>query len=242
MKLTGNTILISGGTAGIGLKLAEAMLELENNVIVLGRNQKKLLELKKQGFEIISCDMSLQHEIEEASVQIQNQYPRLNMLFNNAGIQYNYDFTEHVIPLDRISQEIQVNVTGQIILTQLLIPLLTNNKNSYIINTTSGLGAFPKYDGLVYSSGKAAMRNFTTGLRYSLKKKSIRVLEFIPPVTDTAMTRKRDEQKMPVEKLIRQIIPQLRKDKNILTIPGMRVFLWIAFFFPSLANKILSKS
>lgn len=242
MKLTKNTILITGGTSSIGLTLANALLELDNQVILLGRNKPKLAELNKMGFEIVACDMNQQHEIEEASIFIQNQYPQLNMLFNNAGVQYNYDFTENVIPLDKITHEINVNVTGQMILTQLLIPLIANNSNAYIINTTSGLGGFPKSDGLVYSASKAAMRNFTMGLRYSLKKKSIRVLELIPPVTDTGMTEERDEQKMPVEKLIKQIIPQLRKDKKILTVPSMRIFLWIAFFFPSLANKILSKS
>jgi len=127
------------------------------------------------------------------------------------------------------------------IVTQLLIPLLTTNNSAYIINTTSGLGAFPKSDGLVYSASKAAMRNFTMGLRYSLKKKAIRVLEFIPPVTDTGMTADRKEQKMPVESLIQHIIPQLRKDKKTLTTLNMRIFLWMAFFFPTIANKILSK-
>jgi short-subunit dehydrogenase involved in D-alanine esterification of teichoic acids len=242
MKLTGNTVLITGGTSGIGLALAKALLELDNQVILMGRNKKKLKDLKKLGFEVVTCDLNQQQEIEEASIYIQNNYPQLNMLFNNAGVQYNYDFTENVIPLDKITHEINVNVSGQMILTQLLIPLIANNNNAYIINTTSGLGGFPKSDALVYSASKAAMRNFTLGLRYSLKQRSIRVLEFIPPVTDTGMTAERDENKMPVEKLISHIIPQLRRDKKILTIPSMRVFLWIAFYFPSLANKILSKS
>ena len=242
MKLSGNTILITGGTSGIGLALAKALLELDNCVILLGRNKAKLAALQDIGFETVTCDMNRQHEIEEASVLIQNRYPQLNMLFNNAGVQYNYDFTENVIPLDKITHEINVNVTGQIILTQLLIPLIVNNGNAYIINTTSGLGGFPKSDGLVYSASKAAMRNFTVGLRYSLKNKSISVLEFIPPVTDTGMTKERDEKKMPVEKLIKRIIPQIRKDKKTLTIPGMRLFLWIAFYFPTLANKIISKT
>ena len=110
------------------------------------------------------------------------------MLFNNAGIQHNYDFANIVIPINKISEEININVTGQLILTQLLIPFLGNAQKVVIINTTSGLGAFPKMDALVYSASKAAMRSFTTGLRYSLKNTGIRILEFIPPVTDTLMT------------------------------------------------------
>lgn len=240
MNLSNNTILISGGTSGIGWALGQALLKLNNTVILMGRNQQKLNEAHQAGFETISCDLSQQQEIEEASVTIQNKYPHLNMLFNNAGVQHNYDFTDSVTPIHKIAQEINVNVTGQIILTQLLIPLLDHNQNAFIINTTSGLGAFPKSDGLVYSASKAAMRNFTVGLRYNLKKNGICVLEFMPPVTDTNMTAGRDEQKMSADELVKHIIPQLRKEKKILTIPKMRLFLWIAFFFPFLAHKILS--
>jgi len=141
--------------------------------------------------------------------------------------------------LNRISPI--TNVTGQLILTRLMIPLLSNAEKSIIVNTTSGLGAFPKDDGLVYSAGKAAMRNFTAGLRYALKGSNIKVLEFIPPVTDTAMTEDRDVQKMSAKKLVERILPQLQQEKKILTVPKMKFFLWIAFLFPSLAHKILSK-
>lgn len=241
MKLTDNTILITGGTSGIGLTLGKELLQLGNTVILLGRDKEKLAEAKKQGFKIIACDLVKQEEIENAALLIQNKYQHINMLFNNAGVQFNYDFTENVIPLEKIAQEVNINVTGQFILTQLLIPLLSNNENPFIINTTSGLGAFPKDDGLVYSATKSAMRNFTVGLRYALKNTSIKVLEFIPPVTDTAMTKGRNEAKMSSAELVKQIIPQLQKERKILTVRKMRMFLWIAFLFPGLAHKILSK-
>jgi uncharacterized oxidoreductase len=242
MELTKNTILITGGTAGIGLTLGKTLMNLGNTVILLGRNKEKLAEAEKKGFMTIACDLCNQDEIENAALHIQNHFPQINMLFNNAGVQYNYDFKDHVIPLDKIAKEIETNLIGQLILTQLLIPILSNAKISIIVNTTSGLGAFPKVDGLVYSASKAAMRSFTTGLRYSLKETSICVLEFIPPVTDTGMTRERDEKKMSSEELVKRILPQLRKERKILTIPKMRMFLWIAFLFPTLAHKIVSKS
>ncbi|MEZ5083790.1 MAG: SDR family NAD(P)-dependent oxidoreductase [Bacteroidales bacterium] len=126
-------------------------------------------------------------------------------------------------------------------MTQLLIPQLNNSQKSLIVNTTSGLGAFPKEDGLVYSASKAAMRNFTIGLRYSLKNTPINVLEFIPPVTDTGMTDGRTESKMSAKELVERIIPQLEKERKILTVSKMRIFLLIAFLFPPLAYKILSR-
>ena len=211
MKLTKNTILITGGTSGIGLTLGRALLKHNNTVILLGRDKTKLAEVEKEGFEAIACDLSKQEEIENAALSIQNHFPQINMLFNTAGVQYNYDFACSVIPINKISQEININVTGQLILTQLLIPFLANAQKAVIVNTTSSLGAFPKVDGLVYSASKAAMRNFTTGLRYSLKNTSIRVLEFIPPVTETEMTKGRNEQKISTGKLVNTILPQLQK-------------------------------
>lgn len=240
MQLTNNTILITGGTSGIGYELGKALLERHNKIILLGRNQEKLQAAAVEGFYTIQCDLSNQGEIEQAVVQIQNEFPDINILVNNAGVQYNYAFAETILPLKKIREELEVNLTGQVILTQLLVPLLSTAKKALIINTTSGLGAFPKSEGLVYSASKAAMRNFTKGLRYALKKTSIKVLEFIPPVTATNMTSGREEKKMPVNKLIDYILPQIEKEKKIVTVPQIRLFLWIAFLFPGVANRIVS--
>ncbi len=241
MELTNNTILITGGTSGIGRSLGNALLEKGNTVILLGRNKSILAQAEEEGFKTVICDLTNQEDVENAVMQIQHQYPEINMLFNNAGVQYNYDFKDGIIPIQKIADEINTNLTGQIVLTQMLIPLLSNAPKAWIVNTTSGLGAFPKDDGIVYSASKAAMRNFNKGLRYSLKSTSIKVLEFIPPVTATEMTASREETKLPVEDLIKQVLPQLERERTILTVPKMRLFLLIAFLVPSLAHKILSK-
>ncbi len=241
MELSGNKILITGGTSGIGYELGKVLLKRGNEVILLGRNESKLKNAREQGFFTLPCDLSKTEEIEKAVVQIQNQHSDLNMLFNNAGVQYNYLYCEEAVAPERIDQEVRVNLVGQLILTQQLLPLLRNADKAYIINTTSGLGAFPKSDGLVYSASKAGMRNFTKGLQYALKDTSVKVFEFIPPVTDTGMTNGRDEKKMDAEKLVRMALKQLEKERKIITVPIMRVFLMIAFLFPALADRILSK-
>jgi len=240
MQLSNNTILITGGTSGIGLTLGRALLKLNNVVLILGRDKDRLLAAEKEGFEVVSCDLGSQQDIELAALYIRNHFPKVNMLFNNAGVQFNYDFTEGIIPLRKITDEININLTGQLMLTHLLIPLLSNADRSVIVNTTSGLGAFPKNDGLIYSASKAAMRNFTVGLRYRLKDFGINVLEFIPPVTDTGMTKNRNGHKMAKEKLVQYILPQLQREQKILTTRKIRFFLWVAFLFPSLAHKLLS--
>lgn len=241
MKLSENKVLITGGTSGIGLELAKAFKERGNKVIVLGRDQAKLEAAENLGFQTIQCDLEKQDSIEQAVNFIENNHPDLNVLINNAGVQFNYLFTEAITPFERIRKEIQINLTGQVILTQMLLPLLRTKPEACIINSTSGLAYFAKPDGIVYSASKAGMANFTTGLRYALKGSSVSVMEFIPPVTATPMTAGRDEAKMSPEALVAQIMPQIEKGRKVLTISKLRLFRWIAFLAPNLAFKILTK-
>lgn len=233
--------MITGGTSGIGLELGKALLERHNTVVLLGSDEKKLKALSQAGFRTIQCDLRDPETIDRAAVRVQNEYPDLNILFNNAGVQFNYRLHEDTVPYERIADEVSINLTGQLRLTQLLLPILLNAEKAFIVNTTSGLGAFPKADGLVYSASKAAMRNFTIGLRYALKDDPVKVLEFIPPVTDTAMTDGRAGVKMSADELVDRTLPQLQKERTILTVPKMRLFLWIAFLWPALANKLLNR-
>lgn len=241
MELSNNVILITGGTSGIGLALAKELLNLNNTVIILGRKAEKLKALQAIGFETVICDFKHTETIKKAAEYINNTFPSLNMLFNNAGIQYNYLFTETWVTHGMITEEITVNFTSQVLLTQLLLPTLKTQNKAYIINTTSGLGAFPKSDGLIYSASKAAMRNFTVGLRYALKNTSVKAIDFIPPVTKTNMTKGREEALLAPEFLIQGILPQLKRGANIVTVFKMRLFLWIAFLFPNLAYKVINK-
>ena len=171
-------------------------------------------------------------------MEVEQKYPELDVLVNNAGIQYNYNLLEASDIHQKIQNEINTNLTGTIQLTQLLLPILST-KPSVIVNVTSGLGAVPKTDGLIYSVSKAGLRNFTLGLRKSLNNNAIKVLEIIPPVTNTNMTSGRDEQKMSVEELVRIIIKQWQQGK-ILIAPGkIKLFLLINRFLPVLANRII---
>jgi uncharacterized oxidoreductase len=242
MQLRKKTILITGGTSGIGYALAQELLKRDNTIILLGRNECMLTEAQAKGFKTIKCDLQKQQDIENAAMYIQQNHPVLDVLFNNAGIQENYHFTESVIPLEKIRREIEINLSSQVILTHLLLPQLSASNEALIVNSTSALGAYPKNDGLVYSVSKAGLRNFTVGLRDTVKGLPIEIIEFIPPVTDTHMTASRNETKMSPIQLVQTVIPQLEKGRTIATIPSVRIFLWIAFLFPRLASKILSKS
>ena len=98
MKISGNTVLITGGATGIGYALAEAFLNAGNEVIICGRREKRLLEAQKNhpDLHIKVCDVTEEAErgtlVEWAFAHFSN----LNILVNNAGVQRDIDFTKGI--------------------------------------------------------------------------------------------------------------------------------------------------
>ncbi len=237
MTIQNQSILITGGTSGIGKALALSLKD-NNKVIVTGRSIERLEEAQKNGLIPIKADLTSREDLDKLVMTIEQQYPELNVLINNAGIQFNYHMLEETDTLQRIHNEIQINLTGTIQLTQLLLPVLCA-KPSQILNVSSGLGAVPKTDGIVYSASKAGLRNFTRGLRKILKDQPVTVIEVIPPVTDTHMTSSREEDKMPVEELIAIIIKQWSKGKQLIAPRKIKLLLGINRWWPGLADRII---
>lgn len=237
MTIQNQTILITGGTSCIGKALA-LVLNKHNKVIVTGRSLERLEDMRKSGLSPIAADLCKREDLDKLVLTIEQQYPQLNILINNAGIQYNYHLLEEPDPLQRIQQEIQINLTGTIQLTQRLLPILCT-KPSQIINVSSALGIVPKKDGIVYSASKAGLRNFTKGLRKILKEQPVKVIEIIPPVTDTRMTAERDEKKMSPEELAALIIKQWSRGHSLITSSKIRLLLAINRAWPGLADRII---
>jgi uncharacterized oxidoreductase len=237
MDIQNQTILITGGTSGIGKALALSLKE-KNTVIVTGRSEARLEEARKNGLITIQADLTKREDLDQLVMTIEQQYPQLNVLINNAGIQYNYHMLRESDTFQRIQQEIQVNLTGTIQLTQLLLPVLCS-KPSQILNVSSALGVVPKSDGIVYSASKAGLRNFTRGLRKILKEQPVQVIEVIPPVTDTRMTAGRDEEKMPVEELVLLILKQWSKGKTLIAPGKIKLLMTINRWWPSLADSFI---
>ena len=237
MAIENQTILITGGTSGIGRGLA---LELSkgNRVIVTGRNKERLVRAESEGMVAMYCDLNDKASIEHLVLEIEQSYPGLNTLINNAGIQYNYDLLAEPNLFEKIHIEISTNLVGAIQLTHLLLPILST-KTSTILNVTSGLATVPKSDGLIYSASKAGLHNFTLGLRKVLKHHPIRVIEVIPLVTATPMTSTRTEQKMEVEELVQLVLKQWRNGRLCIAPTQIKLLLWINRFFPTLANLIV---
>ncbi|MBZ5523443.1 MAG: SDR family NAD(P)-dependent oxidoreductase [Acidobacteriia bacterium] len=186
MQLSSNTVLITGGASGIGLALAERFLKAGSKVIICGRREDKLQEAKARHpeFTMLVCDVGTAADRIALSQWATSEFPGLNVLVNNAGIQRRIQF-----PLgedwNATRQEIAINLEAPIHLASLFIPHLQKQQRPAIINVTSGLSFVPLATVPVYCSTKAALHSFTLSLRHQLSKTPIQVIEIAPPAVNT---------------------------------------------------------
>ncbi|WP_378952313.1 SDR family oxidoreductase [Pelosinus sp. sgz500959] len=187
MNMTDNTILITGGASGIGLALAERFLQRGNEVIICGRREDKLQEAKEKfpQLHIRVCDVAKECDRKSLVVWALHEFPKLNILVNNAGIQQRVNLLEATADWNYYHQEISANQEAPIHLSMLLIPHLMRKKEAVIVNVTSGLAFVPPAWVPIYGATKAAMHSFTVSLRLQVEKSNINVVEVLPPAVNT---------------------------------------------------------
>ncbi|MEO1053182.1 MAG: SDR family NAD(P)-dependent oxidoreductase [Bacteroidota bacterium] len=242
MNLTNHKILITGGSSGIGLAMARRLKALGNHIIITGRNRAKLEEAgQKYDLDIFQCDLAENEDILALVKATKNQHPDLNILINNAGIQYNYSFEEGV-PFEMIDHEIGVNLNAALKLCSAFIPILSGKQESAIVNVSSGLGISPKRSAPVYCATKAGLHIFSKALRYQLESTSIKVFEVIPPLVDTPMTVGRGKDKISPEDLVEEFISGLEKNRYEMNIGKVKLLKMMHRISPAIADSILKNN
>jgi uncharacterized oxidoreductase len=188
MQTTKNTILITGGTSGIGLAFAKEFVQLENRVIICGRRENRLETIKEKLPDIIIkvCDITNASEREALAHWVLQNHPDVNVLINNAGIQLKTDLT-HQIDLDKVRAEVETNFVAPVHLTSLFAQHFTEKDEAAIINISSGLAFTPMAVVSVYCASKAALHSITLSLRHQLRNTSVKVFEIAPPAVDTEL-------------------------------------------------------
>ncbi|MET0281141.1 MAG: SDR family NAD(P)-dependent oxidoreductase [Steroidobacteraceae bacterium] len=226
MNLTGNTILITGGTSGIGRALAEALHQRGNQVIIAGRRQALLDEITAAhpGMRGLQLDVTEATSIDAFAVAVREQFPRLNVLFNNAGITRVEDLTaEHPDPA--VSQSIiDTNIVSVLRLTTALLPLLRRQPQATVITTSSGLAFVPRADYATYCASKAFLHSWLQSLRFQLRASSVEVLELTPPYVQTELggaSQALDPDAMPLAEFITEVMRILGSG----TVPGGEVLV-----------------
>jgi len=219
MHLNGNTVLITGGTSGIGLAFAQKFLESGSKVIITGRRKERLQNIENDlpGIITVQSDVADDRQRENLAKWVFKNHPQTNILINNAGIQLLTDLKKPV-DLTRIRQQTETNFVAPIHLTSLFSDHLASHANAAIVNISSGLAFVPIAFMPVYCATKAAIHSLTLSLRHQLRNTTVKVFEIIPPSVDTELGSDRREDKsqshggMPVTEFIEQAMYAIESD------------------------------
>lgn len=243
MILTNNTILVTGGSSGIGLAFAEKFLEMGNRVLVCGRNPKNLEQVARQhpGMATLCCDLTDAGQMAALVRTIRDQFSGLNILVNNAGIQFNYRFDDGKDHLARIDEEVNANFTSHLRLTDALLPLLLAKPHAAIVNISSALSRVPKESAPVYCATKAGIHIFSRALRYQLENTPVKVFEVVPALVDTAMTAGRGKGKISPAAVASEAIHGMGSDRYYIKIGKTKILFALHRWLPSLADRIIRK-
>jgi uncharacterized oxidoreductase len=189
MKLSGNTILITGGGSGIGLTFAERFIKGGNQVIVCGRRETVLQQARAKIPGLITrvCDLTVESDRVALYDWVTANYPEVNVLVNNAGIQQRFNVlkAEAKDNWSYYSKEIAANIEAPFHLAMLFAPFFSAKEEAAILNVTSGLAFTPLAIAPIYSATKAALHSFTISLRHQLSASSVEVIEIAPPAVNT---------------------------------------------------------
>ncbi len=234
MKMTGRTVLITGGTSGIGMEMARRLIAQGNTVIATGRDidRLKLAQQAVQGLHAFQSDVSDPASIESLYKTVADEFPALNTLVNNAGTMRNIKL-DRAHRLSELTAEVDGNLKGPMWMVQAFLPLLLKQEKSLIVNVSSGLAFIPFPAAPIYSASKAALHAYTQCLRAQLSDSCVTVVELAPPGTETPLFRgefaeeMKGERGMSVSVLVKRAIAGIEAGKLEIR-PGVSNVLKIA--------------
>lgn len=240
MDIYNNTVLITGGSSGIGLELAQRLLEKNNKVIVCGRSKQKLEQAKElyPELETVQCDLSDEKQCMELADWIHKNHPDLNILINNAALVHNTPFLKTNNILEKLKLEVDTNLIAPIRLIKHLLPVLEKNENPTIVNITTGLVYVPRADYPFYNATKAALHSFTQVLRIQLKNTNFRIIEVLFPAVKTPWHKgKPPKIAITVEKAVNEMIKGMEKGKTEIKVSKVRILYNLFRIAPGFALK-----
>lgn len=247
MKLTGRTVLITGGGSGIGGGLARAFHERGNKVIITGRREQTLKDFAARfpGMEAFTMDVANEADVERLFAVMSEKFPTLDVLINNAGILQTKDFTHPEKLAAHLFDEIDTNLKGLLRMTTVFLPLLSKQKEASLINISSGLAYVPLSISPIYCATKAAVHSFSMSLRHQLRATPVQVIEIVPPGVKTDLGKTPGEKDpeypmMPLDKFIDQTMNALASGAGELPIGQAKMLRLGSRFLPSVFFKMLN--
>lgn len=247
--IIGKTIVITGGSSGIGLELVRR-LKACNTLIVLGRDKEKLAELEAQGVATFSLDIAIKEERQAFFFWLDETYPEFDMLINNAGWQGRQDLTDyHRVDnskqeLEGYELELQHNLDAHIGMTLEALPRLLKRPDAILVNVTTGLVYNPKASSPFYCAAKAGLHSFTQSLRQQTKDKSLRVIEVLPPLVNTPFHKEglpNTVKAMTAEAVAKEALKGIRRNRDEVRIGLSCIAYWLNRIAPSLGFHVVNR-
>lgn len=239
MDINAKTVLLTGGSAGIGREIARQLKAKGAVVVLTGRDPARLAAMEAEGFEALAADLSHAAGV-DALVAALGERP-IDILINNAGLGVAHDVRDRLPDPDAADGCLYANLSAPIRLITALLPGLRARPQAAIINVTSGLAIAPNTASSVYCASKAGLRSYTIALRSQLAGEPILVIEALPPVVDTQMTADRQTSKMPPEECARQIIAALEGGREEANVGMVKVLRAVYSLSPALARRVMRR-
>lgn len=245
MQLKNKTILITGGTSGIGRVLVQRLAPVNKAIIVLAKNPQRLDTLRGEYNNVHTyvCCLESRESIRKTLDIVLSRHPDLKIVINNAGIQNAPMLHDPNFDYDGIAMEIAVNLTAPVWICALTVKhFLQSGAEAAYVNVTSGLGFYPKRSSAVYCATKAGLFNFSTSFRYQLEKTNIRVYSAILPLVDTPMTLGRGGRKLSARAAADQIMRGVERDQHDIYVGKAKWIPLLSRLSPRLMKSILKNA
>jgi uncharacterized oxidoreductase len=237
MQLNGKTILVTGGTDGIGRELIGQLRGKGATIITQGRSAERVARTQAEGFEVITADLSVAAGVDALLAGVAGR--TIEILINNAGAGSDHDFREGAPDLADNDACIALNLNAPIHIITRLMPKLRERPEAMIVNVTSGLAIAPRAGGPIYCATKAGLRSYTQALRAQLKETRIHVLEALPPVVETKLTAGRGNRKMSAADCAAQIISAMERNADEANVGMVKLLQLVHSLSPALARKVM---
>jgi uncharacterized oxidoreductase len=237
MEIRGKTIVLTGGSDGIGKELAGQLKAKGATVIVAGRNPERVAAMATAGFETVVTDLSTLAGV-DTLVSAVAERP-IDILINNAGAGVDHDFRVAPPNLADDDASIFLNLNAPIHLTARLIDGLRTRPEAMIVNVTSGLAIAPRAGSPVYCATKAALRSYGLAVREQLKDTNVRIMEVLPPVVETKMTADRTGKKLSAADCAAQIVSGIERNAKQVDVGMVKMLTLVHSISPALARRIM---
>lgn len=243
VKLRNRTILITGGSSGIGLQLAKTLLAHDNTVIICGRSESRLKAAGSllPGVETIQCDIASPIDRQRLITAVFSNHPDCSVLINNAAIAHKTNFKTDEEIIRKSETEIKTNFEAPIVLSKLFLDHITNSQDNAIINITTGLVFAPRAIYPIYNATKAGLHAFTQVLRLQLKNEQTNIIEVMMPVVATPW-HNGDVPRMAIspEKAVNEMVSGIEKGKQEIKVGAVRKLYLLWRFSPQLALRVIN--